>query len=86
MSRSRWEFVRKEGDIVFIRDLDLGGRSVTNDADLVFEECRNIFGSCRVVYQDSEGEWAEIVKQKTWLGEIGFRPWHGLDWDILSRK
>ena len=87
MSRSRWEFVKREGDIVFIRDLDLGGRSVTNDADLVFEDCQNVFGSCRVVYQDSEGEWAEIVKQINWLGEtIGFRPWHGLDWDILSRK
>jgi hypothetical protein len=42
MTRSRWEYVHKEihkGDpmetIVFIRDLDLGGRSVTNDAENV---------------------------------------------------
>lgn len=86
MTRSRWEFVRREGDIVFIRDLDLGGRSVTNDAEQVYEECRNIFGPCRLVYQDSQGEWAEIVRHINWIGEtIGFRPWNGLVWDRLSR-
>jgi len=93
MSRSRWEYVRKEiykGDpvetIVFIRDLNLGGRSVTNDAEQVYEECRNIFGPCRLVYQDSQGEWAEIVKHINWMGEtVGFRPWHGLVWDRLSK-
>lgn len=85
-TRSRWEFVGKEGDIVFIRDLDLGGRSVTNDAEAVYEECQNAHGACRLVYQDSQGEWAEIVKQTMWMGEtIGFRPWHGLVWDQLSR-
>ena len=93
MSRSRWEYVRKEihkGDpmetIVFIRDLDLGGRSVTNDAEQVYEECQKAHGACRVVYQDSQGEWAEMVKHINWMGEtIGFRPWHGLVWDRLTK-
>jgi hypothetical protein len=85
-TRSRWEFVGKEGNIVFIRDLDLGGRSVTNDAEAVYEECQNAHGPCRVVYQDSQGEWAEIVKLINWIGEtIGFRPWHGLVWDQLTK-
>ena len=39
MSRSRWEVVGREDNIVFIRDLDLGGRSVTNDAEHVYAEC-----------------------------------------------
>jgi hypothetical protein len=85
-TRSQWEFVGKEGNIVFIRDLDLGGRSVTNDAEAVYQECQNAHGACRLVYQDSQGEWAEIVKQINWLGEtVGFQPWHGLVWDQLSR-
>ena len=92
MSRSRWEFVRKEiykdplETIVFIRDLDLGGRSVTNDAEHVYAECQVTLGPCRLVYQDSQGEWAEIVKQINWMGEtIGFRPWHGMVWDRLTK-
>ena len=87
MSRSRWEFVGREGNIVFIRDLDLGGRSVTNDAEHVYAECQVTLGPCRLVYQDSQGDWAEIVKQINWMGEtIGFKPWYGLEWDILSDK
>ena len=85
MSRSRWEVVGQEGNIVFIRDLDLGGRSVTNDAENVLRECQNALGACRVVYQDSRGEWAEIVWKDSWLGTISFRPWHGLVWDRLSK-
>ena len=93
MSRSRWVYVYKEihkgnpmETIVFIRDLDLGGRSVTNDAEAVFEECQNAHGACRVVYQDSQGEWAEIVKQINWMGDtIVFRPWYGSVWDKLTK-
>ena len=89
---SDWELDRKEtykGDcpetIVFIRDRNLGRRSVTNDAEAVFADCQNIFGRCRVVYQDSEGEWTEIVRKDSWLGTISFRPWHGRVWDQLSK-
>ena len=94
MSRSRWEYVHKEihkGDpvetIVFIRDLDQGGRSVTNDAENVLRECQNAHGACRVVYQDSQGDWAEIC----WSDVMGiaygvtFKPWHGLVWDRLTK-
>lgn len=84
-TRSRWEFVGKEGNIVFIRDLDHGGRSVTNDAENVFQECQNAHGVCRVVYQDSQGDWAEIVWKDSWLGTIAFKPWRGLMWDRLTK-
>jgi hypothetical protein len=86
-TRSRWEFVGKTGGIVFIRDLDLGGRSVTNDAEQVYDECQKAHGACRVVYQDSDGEWWEIVAtDHAWEGyDVTFRPWHGLVWDRLSK-
>ena len=90
MSRSRWALVNlrytDSGLIVFIQDLNLGNRSVTNDAEAVFAECQKLYGQCRAVYQDSEGEWAEIVRQINWMDEtIGFRPWHGLVWDKLTK-
>ena len=92
MSRSRWVYVRKEiskGDpmetILFIRDQDLGGRSVTNDAENVLRECQKAHGACRVVYQDSQGDWAEIVWKDSWLGTISFKPWYGEVWDKLTK-
>ena len=62
-SRSDWEFIRQEGDVVFIRDLNLGNISVTNDAEEVYTDCQEMYGNpdCRVVYCDSEGDWCEIV-------------------------
>ena len=62
-SMSDWEFIRQEGNVVFIRDLNLGRMSVTNDAEEVYTDCQELYGNpdCRVVYQDSEGNWDEIV-------------------------
>lgn len=75
-------------DIVFIRDLDLGRMSVTNDAEEVYRWINKIaYPGRRVVYQDSEGDWAEIVSSGLYGGfGIQFKPWHGLDWDILNRN
>ena len=66
-STSDWKLVRQEGNVVFIRDLDLGRISVTNDAEQVYAHCQELYGnpSCRVVYQDSEGHWDEIVIDET---------------------
>lgn len=86
MSRSRWALVNKHhadtGLIVFIQDLNLGGRSVTNDAEVVFLECQAQYGPCRVVYQDSEGELCEITYANL---AAFFKPWHGLVWDRLTK-
>ena len=93
--KSDWEYVHKEihkGDpmevIVFIRDLNLGRMSVTNDAEAVFEACQKAHGRCRVIYKDSEDEWWEIAQAAGWSpGEwrIVFRPWHGMVWDKLTK-
>lgn len=74
--------------IVFIRDLNMGGMSVTNDAENVYGRVRTTYGAVRVVYQDSEGEWFEIklitgANPADW--RVAFEPWDGLAWDILKR-
>lgn len=90
--KSHWDFVDPvpwsgaSRDIAFIRDLD-GPVSVTNEAEAVYAYIRSQWPSLtRVVYQGTDGEWFEIVKTTSWMGEgIGFRPWHGVVWDRLSR-
>ena len=86
--RCDYEILGADNGIVFLRDLNLGRTSVTNDAEAVVERMKCQFGlKIRIVYQDSEGEWSEITEGTTWMGKgIVFRPWYGLDWDILSRK
>ena len=74
--------------IVFIRDLNMGGMSVTNDAENVYGRVRTQFGAVRVVYQDSNGDWDEIkLAAGSSPGDwrIVFEPWNGLAWDILKR-
>lgn len=48
---------------VWIEDLNLGGRSVTNDAERV---CKKLNGSPqshgrRIIYKDSDGQWGELL-------------------------
>jgi len=85
--RCDYEIIGTEDGIIFLRDLSLGRTSVTNDAEAVVEHIKFQYGrDARIVYQDSEGEWSEIVEGTTWMGRgIVFRPWHGLAWDILKR-
>lgn len=75
--------------IAYIEDLDLGGPSVTNDAEYVYNSIRTQLGAVRVVYLDSDREWWEISmiagnEPGDW--RVVFKPWHGLVWDILNRK
>jgi hypothetical protein len=90
MQYSQFSLVDMQDNIVFIRDLDSGGRSVTNDAERVWQQCQDRYGlpnkPVRVVYRDSAGEWGEIVPHHRagWI-DIEFRDWHGLAWDRLQR-
>ena len=86
MRQSDFAVIEERAGILFILDLNLGGMSVTNDAERVFEWCQYHHGhgkGIRVVYQDSEGEWCEMARDAG--GWIDFKPWHGLDWDLLKR-
>jgi hypothetical protein len=92
MIRSRFHQVERntEHNIVFIVDdcVLYNGTvmSVTNDAENVVKWFRSIFGNTvRIVYQDTDDEWWEIVWSLDNSG-VTFKQWHGLVWDILSRK
>ena len=91
MKQSHWDFAsdvpwaQTSQDIVFIRDLD-GPVSVTNDAENVWDIIQTNWPGRRLVYQGTDGEWWEIFRLVKRSGEtVGFRPWHGLVWDKLSR-
>ena len=65
--------------------------SVTNDAENVVASFRKIYGpAVRVVYRDTNMEWWEIIPVPGPLGvsiiDVSFKPWYGLEWDILSHK
>ena len=47
-------------DRVVILDNNLGGRSVTNDAENVVEYLYNLYGNRRIFYIDSEGILDEL--------------------------
>ena len=86
MRQSDFAVIEEKAGVLFIIDLNLGGMSVTNDAERVFEWCQYYHGhgkGIRVVYRDSEGEWSEMARDEG--GWIEFKPWNGLDWDLLKR-
>lgn len=75
--------------IVFIRDRNEGGMSITNNAEAVYQHVRTYWGAVRVVYQDTQGDWAEIVQvpDENYPGDwrIAFCDWHGVVWDQLKK-
>ena len=86
MRTSDFAVVEERAGILFILDLNLGGMSVTNDAERVYEWCQYHHGhgvGIRIVYRDSEGEWSEMARNPG--GWIEFKEWQGLEWDILKR-
>ena len=51
-------------DFVGIADANQGGRSVTNDAELVVEELlqsRQLLGTQRLLYRDTMSRWDELL-------------------------
>lgn len=91
---AEWEIVNRKPGIVLIRDLDrYGCLSITNDAEYVFGSLNN-GRPTRVIYQDTVGEWTEIVGvpvkkpltlDNPWRYQVTFRPWHGEVWDNLTK-
>ena len=78
-----------DNDIVYLKDMsnNLGGMSVTNDAEHVVDYCRSLYGnSVRIVYLDTDNEWWEIVWSiGQYDTDVSFERWNGLAWDILKR-
>lgn len=57
-----------ESDKVFIIDLNLpGSKSVTNDAEKVYNEIQELFPGRRLIYRDSMNRWDEILSDKVFI-------------------
>ena len=70
-----WSVVKVLPDIVFIRDDDDGGMSITNAAEVVVRQVYAEYGDRRIVYRDSMGRWDELVHER---GRFrGFAPFGG---------
>jgi len=92
--RARCSIVERDdkNNIVFLKDLanQYGGMTITNDAEAVVNYYRSIYGNrVQVVYLDTDAEWWELVWQADGMWDsdfsVGFKPWHGMVWDKLSR-
>ncbi len=73
--KSDYKVVAVTEDSVFIRDLNLGGLSVTNDAENVVEQLLKTHGIKDIVYQDTEGQWDMLIHDGTQF--IGFGAFRG---------
>jgi hypothetical protein len=74
-------------DVLKIVDLDLGGNSVTNDAERVLGKIEQwqpgLIARCRIMYRDSRGNWDGIE----WDGEgVTFFPIRETDERAAERK
>jgi hypothetical protein len=58
---SDWRVEHVDDGHVHIKDLDLGNKSVTNDAEAVCEALFEEYGDRRFTYTDSMGEDATLV-------------------------
>lgn len=59
---SDWDIVHLDHvkQIVYLHDLNLGNRSVTNDAENVVDDIYLIYPGWKIIYRDSMGEWSEL--------------------------
>lgn len=64
--------VQAQPPMVWIVDLDLGGPSVTNSADMVCQRLHRGYPHHRIIYRDSSGDWDELAHDRGWF--IGYRP------------
>lgn len=72
-SKADYAIVQVDGDRVFIVDLDLGNRSVTNDADRIAELFQFTHPGKRLIYRDSMGRWDEMCITPD--NVVAFRPY-----------
>jgi hypothetical protein len=60
-------------DSVFIRDMcnEMGGMSVTNAAEEVVAQILENYGNKHIIYQDTEGQWDELIHDGTQFTDFG---------------
>lgn len=68
-----------EDDRVFVVDPNMGGKSITNDAEWVWQQVNGRYPGRRVVYRDTMNRWDEMVPvhPTDQFGEVtvNFRPY-----------
>jgi len=75
LQKSEWILVCSDDSLIYIRDLDRGARSVTNDAERVTRELFKTFGDRKFLYKDSEGGVDELTHDKGRF--TGYKPGEG---------
>lgn len=71
--RSSYSTVAIDHEFVYIQDCN-GPLSVTNDAEVVVAELLKTYPNKRIMYEDSEGNWDELVHNGSHFTD--FRPGH----------
>ena len=59
-----FEIIFVESEFILLKDLDLGNKSVTNDAEAVVEMILDSFGDKRIFYYDSTNDIDELCHDK----------------------
>lgn len=77
MNHADYRIVDETDEAIFIEDLNLGHKSVTNDAEWVIETLIHEYGvlTKKVVYKDSEDQWDELIHDGNVF--LDFGPWKG---------
>lgn len=71
MIRSEFIVVKVTPEAIYIRDLDRGAMSVTNDAERVVEYLYKHYGNRKFIYRDSLGEWSELLHDNGTFTDFG---------------
>ena len=78
MHHADFRIVLVEDDRVFIVDMDIG-KSVTNDAEWVWEQVAAMYPARRLIYRDTMNRWDEIVPimptDRAEVVTVNFRPY-----------
>lgn len=79
MHHAEFRIVLVEDDRVFIVDPDNGSKSVTNDAEWVWEQVASMYPARRLIYRDTMNRWDEIVPvmptDRAEITTVNFRPY-----------
>jgi len=59
--RSDFKIIEENAEFIFLVDLNLGGRSVTNDIENVVSDLADRIGNRRLFYRDSTGRVDEVL-------------------------
>lgn len=75
MTASNYSILHLSPDAIFLQDLDLGNKSITNDAANVTAAINDDHPNRRIFYKGTDALWAELVhNQGLFLRFAGIAP------------